>query len=211
MMKLKRILTLLAAAVSLASARPAGAGDPADAEQASAPAATLAQDQPSEAQVATPEASPPADPAPAPPSANAPGSPVPGEKAPAARPPGQWVYTSQYGWVWMPFADTYTWVPPGGWGEPYQYVYYPTFGWTWVVAPWIWGWGPCPFFGIVGPGHFWWWQRGWWRHPDRWHFVPSPAWHRPGFVHPPPMRSGHFQSVPFRSSPGGGWGMRRHG
>src|ERR1700694_2639861 len=60
---------------------------------------------------------------------------------------GQWVYTQQYGWVWMPYGDAYSYVPPDGEGEPYEYVYYPSYGWTWGVGPWVWGYGPLPEFG----------------------------------------------------------------
>jgi hypothetical protein len=76
--------------------------------------------------------------------------------APAAQ--GQWVRTSQYGWVWMPYGNGYAYAPPDG-GDPLMYVYYPSFGWTWVIAPWLWGWGPMPFFGVAG-----WWHFGWWGH-----------------------------------------------
>jgi hypothetical protein len=48
---------------------------------------------------------------------------------------GQWVYTQQYGWVWIPYGDNYTDVPATGSGEPYEYVYYPAYGWCWVDAP----------------------------------------------------------------------------
>ena len=60
--------------------------------------------------------------------------------------------------------DTYTWVPADGWGEPYMYVYYPSFGgWTWVAAPWVWGFGPWPYFGAYGAFGFDWYAAGWWR------------------------------------------------
>ncbi len=72
---------------------------------------------------------------------------------------GQWVYTDQYGWVWMPYGDAYTYVPPSG-AVPDMYVYYPTVGWCWVVAPWLWGLGPMPFFGIYGPRYFGWYGHG---------------------------------------------------
>jgi len=114
--------------------------------------------------------------------AEAPGPPgaPPAEPSPPAAvqesPTGQWVYTSQYGWVWMPYGDPYTYVPSDGWGEPYEYVYAPAFGWEWVVAPWIWGWGPWPFFGEVGPIYFGWYGHGWWRHPDRFHFRDRDGW-----------------------------------
>jgi hypothetical protein len=72
---------------------------------------------------------------------------------------GQWVYTSQYGWLWMPFAPQFVHVPPGG-APPQMFVYYPAFGWQWVVAPWVWGLGPQPFFGVHGVARFPWWGRG---------------------------------------------------
>jgi hypothetical protein len=78
------------------------------------------------------------------------------QEAPAS---GQWVYTGQYGWVWMPYGDSYTYQPTDG-GAPDMYVYYPTVGWCWVVAPWVWGWGAQPYFGIYGTGRFGWYGYG---------------------------------------------------
>jgi hypothetical protein len=140
---------------------------------------------------------------------------------------GQWVHTQQYGWIWMPYGDAYTYAPPGGEGQPYEYVYYPADGgWTWVVAPWIWGFGPWPYFGVFGPAHFAWYGHGWWRTPSRWHFHPAP--HRGGFaargMRPAPSRgalgvralphrgaggmhtapAGHFTSRAFLGRAGGG-------
>jgi len=74
----------------------------------------------------------------------------------------------------MPHADAYTYVPPDGYGAPYVYVYHPAQGWSWVVAPWIWGWGPWPYFGTYGPSRFAWYGHGWWRYPRRWHLAPQP-------------------------------------
>ena len=74
-------------------------------------------------------------------------------------PTGQWVYTDQYGWVWMPYGDAYSYVPSNG-AEPDMYVYYPSVGWCWMVAPWLWGVGPVPFFGLYGPWHFGWYGHG---------------------------------------------------
>jgi hypothetical protein len=81
------------------------------------------------------------------------------EPATAAPPrTGQWVYTGQYGWVWMPYGQQY--VDEGTYGaeSPYQYVYCVGLGWSWVAAPWLWGWGAYPYFGVWGPHHF-----GWYR------------------------------------------------
>lgn len=77
---------------------------------------------------------------------------------------GQWVYTEQYGWVWMPYGDRYTHVPPDG-SPPNMYVYEPEVGWCWVVAPWLWGWGPMPYFGTLGYRHYAWFGVG----LGRWH------------------------------------------
>ncbi len=115
---------------------------------------------------------PPSAEVPAPPS----GEPEASEQQVAST--GQWVYTDQYGWVWMPYGDAYSYVPPNG-AVPDMYVYYPAVGWCWLVAPWLWGWGPMPFFGVYGPWHFGWYGHGY----GRWH----------GFV-------GHYGNV--------GWGGR---
>ena len=91
--------------------------------------------------------------------------------APAPAPSGQWVYTSQYGWIWMPYGDAYAYVPVGG-AAPDMYVYYPAVGWTWVVAPWVWGLGPRPYFGVYGFARFAWYGRGF----GRWYaFAPRYA------------------------------------
>jgi hypothetical protein len=113
--------------------------------------------------------------------------------APSAAPAGQWVYTEQYGWVWMPYGSAYTYLPPDG-NAPDMYLYYPAVGWCWVVAPWVWGFGPMPYFGVYGTARFGWyghgfgrwygyrhagwygagyWQGGRWNGYRRWHVAPS--------------------------------------
>ena len=78
--------------------------------------------------------------------------------------PGEWVYTAQYGWVWMPYDQQYTHVIDTS-GVAYMFVYYPAFGWRWVLSPWVFGLGPWPHF-IHGPGHFAWYAHPWFRgHP----------------------------------------------
>jgi outer membrane lipoprotein SlyB len=100
----------------------------------------------------TPE--PGAPPPPPAPEANAP---------PPTVPPGQWVDTAQYGWVWMPYGQEYTFTPDYEAGDPYMYVYAPRLGWSWVDAPWLWGWGPLPWFGGGGSVNFAWYGHGWGR------------------------------------------------
>src|ERR1700722_6178154 len=101
------------------------------------------------------EAPPPLpDKPPAPPKAAA-------EPTPTTTPPaetGQWVYTGQYGWVWVLYGDEYVYTPPDESGEPYAYLYYPTYGWMWVAAPWVWGVGPLPYFGVAGAWRFHWYR-----------------------------------------------------
>jgi hypothetical protein len=132
--------------------------------------AAVAQDPDRASPRTSPQAPPALDPdtpaptnAPPPPPAVLPQPPAnpPQEEASRQRPAegGQWVYTAQYGWVWMPYGDKYTHLPPDG-STPNMYVYYPDAGWCWVVAPWLWGWGPMPYFGGFGPGYFGWYGVG---------------------------------------------------
>ena len=163
----------------------------AQAEEEYEPGASDAPAAPSPSPSAQPGSTPPAQ-APAPPFADEPRT---AQRSPV--PPGQWVYTQQYGWIWMPYADEYTWVPPDGYGEPYAYVYYPVAGWTWIVAPWVWGVGPWPHFGFRGPVSFAWYRHGWWRSPWRWHFAPGFAFHG---VRPLPPHGGLvFRGAPARA------------
>jgi len=99
-----------------------------------------------------PEAPPPPPPleVPSPP-------PAPDVEAQPGEPPGEWIYTDQYEWVWMPYGNDYAFVPRDG-SAPDMYLYYPPVGWCWVIAPWVWGSGPMPRFGAHGP------RFGWWGH-----------------------------------------------
>jgi hypothetical protein len=155
----------------------------------------------------------PAQPAEPPPTTPPPPAQVRGPTTPA----GQWIYTDQYGWIWMPYSDGYTYVPPDGYGEPYAYVYYPLYGWTWLAAPWVWGFGPWPYFGYYGPARFAWYGHGWWRNPSRWSYVPSrpgprtlPTWRGSagyGVSRPAPFRGGAVvRGGGYYTSPGGGRG-----
>ena len=62
----------------------------------------------------------------------------------------------------MPYGQAYTYVPYDG-GNPYMYVYYPAYGWRWLSAPWVYGYGPRPYWGAYGPSHFAWYSRPWFR------------------------------------------------
>lgn len=104
---------------------------------------------------------PPAPPPqpPPPPNATDPGeqSEVTAESFPqSGQAAGQWVYTGQYGWVFMPYGNQY--VDEGTLADPhpYAFVFLPRYGWRWVVSPWVWGWGPYPHFGQLGPLRFGW-------------------------------------------------------
>lgn len=78
---------------------------------------------------------------------------------PRAAVDGQWVYTTQYGWVWMAYAQSYTYVPDDG--DAVMYVYGPTFGWQWVAAPWVFDLGPAPYWGVRGRSAFIWYSHPW--------------------------------------------------
>jgi hypothetical protein len=93
------------------------------------------------------------------------------------------VYTYQYGWLWMPYEDRYTYVPPVRYAVPYAYLYYPAYGWGWVAAPWICGVGPWPYFGVGVAFNFGWYSGAYWSHSSHSHHAygyarPAP-WHRP--------------------------------
>ena len=113
-----------------------------------------------------PETQPPPPPPPAAPTAQPIEPPqVTANAAPApSNVPGEWVYTAQYGWVWMPYDQQYTHVIDTS-GVAYMFVFYQPFGWRWVLAPWVFGLGPRPHF-VHGPGHFAWYAHPWFRgHP----------------------------------------------
>ncbi len=145
--------------------------------------AVRAQDEQNAAQPPTqpPAEAPPAPPAepPAPPSVmQSPEANTPQPQGQQATGQGQWVFTSQYGWLWMPYGAQYTYEPPavqGSYVYPYSYVYYPSYGWAWLYSPWVWGWGPSPFFGYYGPRHFVW-YRGPGFYPRGWVARPYPGW-----------------------------------
>ena len=113
----------------------------------------------------TVSAQPPAAVIPAPPPAAPAPAPVVTAPVVTARPvpEGQWVMTGQYGWVYMPYAQAYTYVPPAG--SPSMYVFYPAFGWRWVTAPWVVGVGPVPSWGPHGYVRFAWYARPWFARP----------------------------------------------
>jgi outer membrane lipoprotein SlyB len=115
-----------------------------------------------------------------PPSSSGDASLPPSTPAPEARPPpppqsagspspvpsGEWTFTQQYGWLWMPFGPEYAFTPDYDSGDPYMYVYHPGAGWLWLEAPWLWGWGPRPYFRDAGVAvSFTWYGQGW---GERW-------------------------------------------
>jgi hypothetical protein len=122
-----------------------------------------AQDQ---EEVGEPEEPAPSE-APPPPPANIP--PPPGIATSEEPPPpapsdseGQWVYTGQYGWTYMPYAQPYTYVAPSG-ELAYTYVYGPGLGWRWALSPWVLGWGPRPWWGVRSYRRFVWYAHPWFR------------------------------------------------
>src|SRR5207245_11548046 len=50
----------------------------------------------------------------------------------------------------------------------YQSICYPAYGWRWVVAPWIYGWGPRPYWGAWGPRYYGWYAHPWFRVGGYW-------------------------------------------
>src|SRR5678816_2048392 len=77
---------------------------------------------------------------------------------------------------------------------PDMYLYVPAYGWRWVVAPWVWGIGPRPYFGVYGFARFPWYGRGY----GRWYgYRGGPVWAGRGWGHPGWYGPGH-PAVPGR-------------
>ncbi|HUK66335.1 MAG TPA: hypothetical protein VLV17_05860 [Anaeromyxobacteraceae bacterium] len=131
--------------------------------------------------------------------------------------------TNQYGWLWIPYGQEYTYVPPDPQVFPDQYVYYPIYGWRWVVAPWVYGYGPQPYWGATGVRFFVWYSRPWfrvggywgwggyhgwggyrgWVGPRAWGargWAGAPAYYRSGVGGPHPGYA--FRPAPGRPAPG---------
>jgi hypothetical protein len=64
--------------------------------------------------------------------------------APTEAGAGQWVYTAEGGYIWVPNGATTSAVE----GVPYTYLYTPAYGWTWYASPW--GFGPFTYGSWVG-------------------------------------------------------------
>jgi len=82
---------------------------------------------------------------------------------PAAANDGQWVYTRQYGWVWLRYAREATYITPEGY--VYSFAYFPGNGWCWLYSPWVFGWGPKPDWGARGRSRFAWYAHPWFTRP----------------------------------------------
>ena len=97
------------------------------------------------------------------------GQPPPQYAQPVAPPAeGQWVFNTDYGWIWAPNGDAYTYYPSSGY--PYTYVYEPNYGWTWLVAPWVYG-GTWPWHHVAYTGPFlgrYGWYHGHWGYYHPW-------------------------------------------
>jgi len=142
---------------------PAAAPPPPAAAPAPAGPETVQMPEPVQPPTTPPAMQPPAPPMepPPPPVQNQaqPQPPITAAPSPQeAGPSGQWVYTSEYGWIWAPYGTQYTYEGLATDPNPYAYVYYPAHGWGWLAAPWVWGWGPYPFFGVAGPWHYPWYR-----------------------------------------------------
>ena len=91
----------------------------------------------------------------------------------------------------MPYDRAYTYVVPDA-ALAYTFVYYPVFGWRWVVAPWVLGFGVAPYWGPLGPVHFGWYARPWFRVGAPYYPYRGRGWH------PPPATGRGFHPSPHR-------------
>ena len=60
----------------------------------------------------------------------------------------------------MPYGQAYTYVYPDS-DVAYTYAYYPAYGWHWVASPWVFGFGPAPYWGVRGRVGFAWYAHPW--------------------------------------------------
>ncbi len=194
-----------------------------------APALVFAQ-APAEPNVTPPQAAPaegpPPSEAPPPPPLQGSESAAPPVSPPSAGPAGQWVHTSQFGWLWIPHGQQYTYIPGDPQVFPDQYVYYPAFGWRWVVAPWVYGYGPSPYWGAYGPRHFAWYAHPWFHVGGYWGWGGYRGWgHYRGWVGPRSWGARGWRGAPayyrtgvggphpghaFRAGPARGGAPRKH-
>jgi len=135
------LLPLLCFAATALAQEPPPAPPPApNGEQ---PADEAAQEPPPEqigkAQPPQPSQEPPPPPTRYTPPPVAEGAPPPEASAvPSAAPTGgKWVFSTDYGWIWAPQDESYTYYPASGY--PYVYAYEPSGGWGWIAAPWVFG------------------------------------------------------------------------
>ncbi|MFN8010016.1 MAG: hypothetical protein U0P81_01295 [Holophagaceae bacterium] len=180
-------------------------------------APVVAQDAPPPPEQTAPPTPAPKDPPPPPPRER-PAPPATSSDRDRDRDGGQWVYTEQHGWVWMPYGEDCIHESDDG-GPPHMYLYTQDVGWCWVLAPWLWGWGPRPWFGPVGYHRYVWWGVG----VGRWYgFRGHPGgWGHRGVWRGGPWTGGHGLSRPavpgWRSTPpsprgrGGGTFHGSHG
>jgi hypothetical protein len=145
---------------------PAPQAQPEATPSPAAPASTTstqAQVLPVEVTAGQAQAAPPPPPSqPPPPAADgaATGEPPPPAQWVYSYPEGQWVYTADYGWIWVPVGAMAAEME----GVPYTYLYTPAYGWTWYVSPW--GWGPYHYgLWVRSPWHPLGWRGGWVAHP----------------------------------------------
>ena len=112
-------------------------------------------------------------------------------------PAGQWVFTQQYGWVYAPYAQAYTYVPADS-STAQMFVWRVGIGWGWLLSPWVFSMGPRPYWGVYGPRYY------------AWHARP---WFRPHPIYPMGPRFAPYQRIgpgPFHARPHGGpFGPRR--
>ena len=174
--------------------------------------------QPPSPGVAPPPSEPEPSEAPPPPAEQFTPAPAPQESSPPVAPPsgpsrvvpdGQWVYTNQYGWVWMPHAKQYTYIPGDPRVFPDVYVYYPVYGWRWVVAPWVYGYGPAPYWGVWGPRYFAWYAHPWFRVGGYWGWGGYHGWGRyHGWIGPHAWGARGWARAPAYYRSGVGWPHR---
>jgi hypothetical protein len=123
---------------------------------------------------------------------------------------GQWVFTQQYGWVYAPYDQTYTYVTDDV-SAASMYAYRPTIGWAWIASPWVISVGPRPYWGTWGPYRYAYYSHPWFR--VRPHYGSVHYYGRPNYYYhaAPPPRAHYYYRGPGWRGPAGGGGWHHGG
>jgi hypothetical protein len=110
------------------------------------------------AAISAPSLQPGQSPPPPPSEGQAQASPHPAAVRRGAAAGGSWVYTLEYGRIWVPYANEHTYGGMAAAASPYWYSYRPLYERLWLAEPWLWSLDVQPDFGPLGPSGLEWYR-----------------------------------------------------